>query len=225
MPGQDERWIRTRGLPYRTADGHLRVVGPTVDITMERHEMLVQEMSHRIKNLFAVVGSIVSSAPKANSETEEFATALLARINALSRAYDLARKHGAMEGVDWVVLLQKILTPHCTTQQFKLEGPDAYITSNILTTMTLLIHELATNALKYGGFSVPDGRLRVSWTISDDDVMEMDWVETVPNFSTSEPANGFGSRLVGLAVQQLQGTMDQSFTEDGLALRLTFKLP
>ena len=230
IDGEDERWIRTLGLPYTTQAGELKVVGPTIDISQERQvqerlEMLVQEMSHRVKNLFAVVGSIISSAPKPNEETEAFADAMLQRVNALGFAYDLARKQGAMNGVNWVDLIQRILAPHRTEQSFEIDGPDTFISSNILTTLTLLFHELATNALKYGALSKPDGALKVDWTVDDDGVMDLTWKETVPGFTAKQEVTaGFGSKLVAMAVQQLHGKIDQNFTDDGIVVQLQFKL-
>lgn len=228
--GKEERWIRTRGLPYHTPSGELKVVGPTIDISQERQDqdrltMLVQEMSHRVKNLFAVVGGIITSAPKANKECEVFADAMLSRVNALSFAYDLARKQGALDGVNWVDLLNRVLAPHRTEQEIVTEGPDTFISSNILTTLTLLFHELATNALKYGAFSVPDGKLSVSWVEGKNDTLELQWTETVPGFVRDPDVEpGFGSKLVATAVQQLNGEFRQSFTDDGIDVHLRFKL-
>ena len=225
VPGQDERWIRTRGLQHRTPDGRLHVIGPTVDITMERHELLVQEMSHRIKNLFAVISSIASSTPKESPEVEAYAEELQSRINALSLGYDLARKQGNLDGVNWIEFLETILSPNCTTQTLELTGPDTYISSRILTALTLLVHELATNALKYGAFSSPEGTLKLNWSISEDRELDVHWIEYTPNFKPSEHKDGFGSRLVKLATQQLQGNVEQSMTTTGLYVRLKFTLP
>ena len=228
--GKEERWIRTLGLPYRTPSGDLKVVGPTMDISQERQtqdrlEMLVQEMSHRVKNLFAVIGSIVASAPKANKECEEFADSMLSRINALSQAYDLARKQGSLTGVNWVELLNRVLAPHCSGQSLDIEGPDVFVSSEILTTLTLLCHELATNALKYGAFSAPDGALSVTWNVHDDNMMDLTWKESRPGFQPEDNIKpGFGSKLVAIAVKQLNGEFQQSFSDDGIDVRLNFKL-
>lgn len=227
---EDERWMRTRGLPYRTQSGELKVVGPTIDITKERLdqdrlEMLVQEMSHRVKNLFAVIGSVISSAPKPSKDCEVFANAMLSRINALSYAYDLARKQGMLNGVNWIDLLNRVLTPHRNKQSVVIEGPDTFISSNILTTLTLLFHEIATNALKYGALSVPDGALNVAWSVEGDEALSLVWTETVPGFKAPEDeTTGFGSKLVSMAVQQLHGTIEQEYTDVGILIRLHFKL-
>ena len=227
---EEERWMRTRGLPYRTQSGELKVVGPTIDITKERVdqdrlEMLVQEMSHRVKNLFAVIGSVISSAPKPNEECKVFADAMLSRINALSYAYDLARKQGTLNGVNWIDLLNRVLTPHRNKQSVVIEGPDTFISSNILTTLTLLFHEIATNALKYGALSVPEGTLNVAWTVDGDEALTLVWKETVPGFKAPNNENpGFGSKLVSMAVQQLHGTIEQEYTDAGIIIRLHFKL-
>ena len=228
--GHEERWIRTLGLSYRTSSGAQKVVGPTIDISQERRDkerlrMMVEEMSHRVKNLFAVVGSIISSAPKQNEECEVFAESMLSRINALSFAYDLARKQGDLNGVNWIDLLNRILGPHRTHQDVILDGPDTFISSETLTTLTLMLHELSTNALKYGAFSVPDGILAVTWTLKDDDVLELSWKETVPGFDKKKAKDpGFGSKLVTMAVQQMRGRFNRTFTKDGIDVELRFQL-
>ena len=229
LPDQDERWIRTNGLPHRTQDGKTRIVGPTVDITAERQEMLIQELSHqelshRIKNLFAVINSIISSAPKNNQEVADYADALLARITTLSRAYDLARHSGGTTGVNWHQLLERVLTPHCTENQLSLSGPDAFVSSDKLTTLTLMIHELATNALKYGGFASAEGNLSVSWELSDEKTIDVTWHETIPGFVAHEMDEGFGSRMIKLAAKQLKAKMERSFQDDGMVINLSFNL-
>ena len=228
--GPEERWIRRRGLTYMAPSGKVKVISAMMDISQEhldqqRQEMLVQEMSHRVKNLFAVVGSIIASAPKENRECETFADSMLSRVNALSHAYELARKQGPINGVNWSDLLNRILAPHTNNQNIEASGPETFISPDMLTTLTLFFHELTTNALKYGALSVPEGTLKIKWSVDDDNHMDLTWSESLPDFRLKdEIVPGFGNKLMAMAVQQLHGEYSHDFTENGLVMHLRFKL-
>ncbi|WP_168797783.1 CheR family methyltransferase [Aliishimia ponticola] len=227
--GKPFRWIRTRGMPHEDVNGDLHVVGPTLDVTndklaVENREVLIAEMSHRVKNLFAVISALVQAAPKKNPETIDFASALISRIAALGDAYDLARKQDNLANVDLKLLLDRVIAPHRTVQKFDLKGPTVTLGSEGLTTLTLLFHELATNALKYGALSKDGGSLKVEWSKDDNGRLSVNWLETVPGFEPQEERVGFGSKLIDMAMLQLKAEVHREFADTGLKLTLAFDM-
>jgi len=227
-PKAQDKWMRTRGMPYRAADGTKRVIGPTLDITAEklaiRHqETLVRELSHRIKNLFTVISALVQNAPKANIEVEDFAEQLISRIVAIGRANDLARSD-KLSGTGLRDMLETVVAPHATDQPIRMEGPFVAVAERNVSVFSLVLHELATNATKHGALQHPDGQIDVIWEDKGDDILQMKWTETVPDFQPDGAEIGFGTRLVDIGVKQLKGTVDRQFGPSGLQITMTLQL-
>lgn len=229
IPGEEMRWIRTCGRGYQTSTGAEKVVGLTIDITDQKlaeqsRELLIREMSHRVKNLFAVISALLQSAPKEHAETEAFADAFILRIEALGETYNLARHKKHIGSAALKDLLTGVLSPHHVNQKLTIDGPQVLISIDDLTTLTLLLHEMATNAVKYGGFSTEAGGIDVSWTVDDDGICKMVWTETSPNFAAPDAEPGFGTQLIEIGALQLRATYETMFSEDGLIATLSFPL-
>ncbi|MCH2077418.1 MAG: PAS domain-containing protein [Rhodobacteraceae bacterium] len=230
LPGDETRWIRSHGTPYTSRDGTTQVVGPTIDITdvtnfNERRELMIREMSHRIKNLFAVVSSLVRLAPKRYDSRVKMADELAGRITSLARVYDLARKKASFDEVQITELIDTIVMPHVVKQSFIKEGPDVTLGGDTLNTLTMIIHEMTTNAFKYGALSKPSGGVRLAWRADPDGLTNFIWEETVPNFSVPEDAtSGFGSSLLQGAAQQLGGSYERTFTDQGVLVKFSLTL-
>ncbi|MEO9462432.1 MAG: CheR family methyltransferase [Marinomonas sp.] len=225
VPGEDMRYLRSRGFIFTGADGRPKVVAPTVDVTAgEQQKMLVGEMSHRIKNLFAVIAGLVSTAPKDHPETKAMAQDLLERIVSLGKVYDLARKDTTAFGLSLRDMFTSVIGSHASTQALSFDGPDVFISQNVLNTFTLIVHELTTNAAKYGGLSAADGALSVSWKKQKDGVTQIIWEEMVPDFDPPESHEGFGSLLIASGVRQLRGHFDRSFSKKGVRIELSLAL-
>ncbi len=215
------RWIRHRGFPVQGADGARRIVGPTIDVTAQEHrEMLIGEMSHRVKNLFAVISSLLQLAPKATDETKRFSDDMTARIASLGYAYDLARRNGDLRSIDMGDLIHKILDPHITSQAVQMAGPDLTIGSNAINALTLVIHELTTNAVKYGCFSVGGGRLDLGWQVQDAAKVVLSWREVIPDFEPHEDKPGFGSQVIQMGLLQLNGSVQHELTAEGMQITI-----
>ena len=224
-PEAGVRWVRTRGRPFTTIDGVKKVAGATLDISpMKNQQLMVEEMSHRIKNLFAVVGGLIQAAPKPHPAAEHMASDLLERVVSLGRVYDLARKEHAMKGVPLGALLHSILEPHALGHCVEIEGPTVFVDGDRVNTLTLIIHELTTNAVKYGALGSPDGRLEVSWTVSEDMQVQMKWSEYRPGFSPPSNSDGFGTLLIDSGVRQLKGNFQRRFTQYGVLIDLLVTL-
>nr|WP_246742325.1 PAS domain-containing protein [Microvirga splendida] len=236
-PDGEVRWILSRGrMLYEIVDGELkpaRVLGTIIDITERRRneevrQLLVQELNHRVKNLFAMTSGMIALTARTAETPKQMATALRGRIEALARAHELIRP--AITGseptdgettVDGI--LQAILAPHISqdaSSSMTLEGPPVRIGPKAATILTLVLHELATNASKYGALSVPEGRLRISWVRGV--TLTLLWQEENGPAIQGEPsAEGFGSKLALRSVKdQLGGAIAYDWRPEGLRVRI-----
>jgi PAS domain S-box-containing protein len=230
------RWVLGRALPMLDATGKItRWFGTCTDIhetklAQEEREVIAQELSHRIKNIFAVIGGIVSLAARSHPEAAEFAERLRGRIFALGRAHDFVRPHsrasqpranpGSLNG-----LVAELLQPYNVgdLQRVTFAGPDADIDDGAATPLALLFHELATNAAKYGALSNPDGRVEIETSISGDDY-RLAWREH-GGPKPSPNGAGFGSKLISLSVEgQLHGRIERQYADNGLQVTVVLPL-
>ncbi|WP_423068698.1 PAS domain-containing protein [Devosia sp. CN2-171] len=230
------RWVLGRALPIRDASGRIvRWFGTCTDIhesklAQEEREVVAQELSHRIKNIFAVIGGIVSLGARSHPEAKGFADSLRERIFALGKAHDFVRPHSRSSmprsnPASLHALIRELLQPYRLgdVERVHFAGEDAPIDDGAATPLALLFHELATNAAKYGALSRPDGRIDITTSIDGSDYL-VTWSEH--GGPRPDPkATGFGSRLISLSVEgQLRGNMERMFEEDGLRMELTLPL-
>ena len=228
------RWTLGRANPLRDADGKIiRWVGTCTDIheakgQAEQNEVLSRELSHRIKNIFAVIGGLIGLSSRLHPEAREFASDLRDRIAALGRAHECARPHSEesrMTVVDSSLhgLLGEILRPYGGGGGHAIEvsGDDVPIDDRGATPLALIFHELATNSAKYGALAADNGMIRLH-SRRDGEVLRVDWLETGGPATPEEPGHaGFGSRLVDISVQQLGGAISRKWTDQGLEVELT----
>jgi PAS domain S-box-containing protein len=222
------RWVLGRALPIRDPSGNIvRWFGTCTDIhesklAQEEREVVAQELSHRIKNIFAVIGGIVGLGARAHPEATKFAESLRGRIMALGRAHDFVRPHShasmpRANPTSLHALIGELLQPYRMEglDRIAIDGPDAEIDDGAATPLALLFHELATNAAKYGALSGPEGRLNIATAVEGEDY-HLTWRET--GGPAAKPgANGFGSKLISLSVEgQLHGRIERRYGDSGL---------
>ncbi len=224
------RWTLGRALPLRNARGEIvRWIGTCTDIheskmMAEENEVLSRELSHRIKNIFAVINGLIGMSARQNPELRPMAAELQDRIAALGRAHEFARPHSEQSRPVTVEstlsgLLTEILAayPALGEGRLTISGDDPEIDDRSATPIALVFHELATNSAKYGALSSMSGSVRIEVAQHDDSVsihwIEADGPEIVgPPFDT-----GFGTRLVQLAIsQQLAGEIERHWLKTGL---------
>lgn len=238
--GQDERGPRI-WLSHKTAfrDGTGQVVGlvgTSVDLTSrkraeEDRQLLVRELNHRVKNLFAVAVGMVAMTARTAVGVRDMADALTGRLLALARAHDLIRpavtgETAATDGTTLVELMQAVIVPHLAqgTDSLHLEGPQVHAGPTAATSLALTLHELATNAAKYGALSSTQGTLTVSWQ-TEGDMFILLWRESGGPVVRTPPARrGFGSQLIQMSIgSQLGGRISQEWCQAGL--RVTLIIP
>lgn len=203
----------------------------TTKRAIEHQALLLREMNHRIKNLFALMTALVSLSARGTDDAEELAENLTGRISALSRAHaltlpDLAGERMEHSETTLATLLEAILTPHDGGSMPRIEilGEDTPIGRHALPTIALLLHELATNAVKYGALATPDGRLAITIAIAGER-LHLTWRETgAPERGEAPPSEGFGSRLEKASLANLHGTIERNWLDRGLEIELTCPL-
>lgn len=233
----DYRWVLGRALAVRGADGRImRWIGTCTDIHQSRQaaaerELVTQELSHRIKNLFAVLTGIISLSARSRPEVKGFAEELRQRVHTLGEAHDFVRisGHGSGPGGgqgSLHALIERLLRPYEQDGVARLvfEGDDVAIDDGAATPLALLFHELGTNAAKYGAFSTPQGHVVLSGRVEGDHY-HLAWKERGgPDVVDSPALNGFGSRVITLSIEgQLRGRLQRSWEPDGL--RVDVELP
>ena len=231
------RWMIGRASPIRDANGDIqRWIGTCTDVEEQmnaalQNEILSQELSHRIKNIFAIISGLVSLTARANTGFGDVARDLKDRISALGRAHEFVRPHTqksrpVAEDVTLSSLLDTILKsyPAYSDGRMEISGEDITVGSSAATPIALVFHELATNAMKYGAFSNDEGRVSLKLA-EDGENITLHWTESgAPPSPTTEPTKGFGSQLVDLAIkQQLGGDYVKTWNPDGLNLAMTVK--
>ncbi|WP_233543114.1 PAS domain-containing protein [Sphingomonas edaphi] len=225
------RWTLGRAMPMRDAKGRIvRWMGTCTDIDeqkkqAEQNEILSRELSHRIKNIFAVVSGLIGLSARQKPDHREFAQDLQHRVAALGRAHEFVRPHSehsqpsdfpeSLHGI-----IREILSPYpaLTEGRVRISGTDLRVDDRGATPIALLFHELATNASKYGAFASPDGIVEISSRCDGDDIT-IDWVEQGgPRISRTPERQGFGTRLAELSIAgQLGGSIDREWRPQGLA--------
>jgi len=227
----DYVWTLSRAMPIRNAAGVVtRWFGTGTDIAeMKRLELskalLSQELSHRIKNIFAVISALLALSARQYPEARAFATAARSRIAALARAHEFVRPQTesarpSRDGTTLHAFLRDLFLPYddeAAHPRVVVSGDDADFDDQAATPVALLFHELATNAAKYGALSVPGGRVSLT-TLQQGERYVMTWQEWGgPTLNGTPDGTGFGASLLALSVEgQLGGVLERVWATEGL---------
>ncbi len=229
---QDEvRWISARG---RGSDEDIvdRVMfGIFLDVTgrkqaEESHELLAGEMSHRVKNVLAIASGLTTMTSRGAATAADMARELTGRLSALGRAHDLVRPLPGSEGRGTLLgdLISILLAPYDDVGPFsgrvRVAVPRMGVGEDAATTLALIIHELATNSVKYGALSVEAGLLDVACAAEDSQVTLI-WTERNGPLVTPPQSKGFGGRLLERSIQsKFNGSIDYNWSPEGLIVTL-----
>jgi PAS domain S-box-containing protein len=231
LPDGDLRWLHARGRAAQTADdgGVRRLAGVSLDITErkraeERQKLLVNELNHRVKNSLATVQSIAAQTLRSSASPEFFREAFESRLIALSQTHDLLTREswaGASLREVFDVELHAMASEDRVSFAYDV---DVRLNPKAAVALGMGIHELATNAAKYGAFSTPAGRVAVSWTV-DQNLLRLTWTESGGPSVTPPARRGFGARLLerGLAAE-LSGGVELTYDAPGLVCQMALPL-
>ena len=192
----------------------------------KQRQLVANEVAHRLRNTMAVVTSIVSLTGRAASSTAEFKKALLGRFAAISRTNESLIRRSWSEA-DLRELIGSELEPYqCDDGRITLEGPDTAISQEVAVALALVLHELATNASKYGALSTPTGRLDVHWrvTVSQKRMLELTWQEAGGPAVSPPTKGGFGSELIAKSLRGYGGKAELSYLAAGVKCTLILPL-
>ena len=215
--------------------GVLCIVSETTErvVAQERQRLLLRETNHRLKNLFAMVDAMIGLSVRSARTPQEFAQALRGRLAALLRAKELVRpgtigtEHATSERTTVDALVRTILQPYEDTSRERISagGPDVVVGATAVTSLALALHESATNAVKYGALSKPNGAIRIKWETQGAD-FRLEWEESGgPAIVVPPKAQGFGSVLTERSITaQLGGKIEYDWQRNGLKLRMTVPL-
>jgi two-component sensor histidine kinase len=225
-PNGDVRWCASTAAASTNAAGAVvRISGVTMDITErkeaeERQALLAREVDHRAKNAMAIVQSIVRLTRA--TTTAEYAAIIEGRIKALSRAHALLSS-SRWQGANLDRLVEEELAPYRTSHAERIDagGPKVLLEPTIAQTLALSLHELATNAAKYGAFSSAAGKLGVRWELRGDNLL-IHWQETDGPETRKPVKTGFGTQIItGSIERQLGGEAKFEWLPAGLSCTLT----
>ena len=232
------RWVLARALPVRGDAGNvIRWFGTCTDIheqkrVLEQREILAHELSHRIKNIFSVIGGLIGLSARSDPKLVAGMEELRDRVVALGRAHDFVRPSGSGskgEGErqdSLIALMQQLFEPYHRdgTLRVMVSGDDVRIDDRSATPLAMIFHELATNSAKYGSLSVEKGTVSVS-VANHEELCTIHWVERGgPTVHAPGKADGFGTRLIELSGErQLGGTIERDWAPEGLAVTLAVR--
>ena len=227
-PSGELRWCIGTAAAGVVSSEVVRVSGVTVDITdrkeaEERQALLAREVDHRARNLLAVVQSIVRLTRA--SSIDGYVAAVEGRIGALARAHALL-SDARWQGADFGKLVEEEITPYRTTERDKIvvAGAKVVLEPAIAQALTLALHELATNAAKYGSLSAPAGWVRLTWEIRSGNLV-LDWLEIGGPPVEPPLTKGYGSEVISASIErQLDGAVTFDWGRDGLHCTLSVPL-
>ena len=224
------RWIEARKFISYDGNGRPRqVVGVNIDVTErkrveEQQRVLLSELDHRVKNALATVSAVVTHTRQGSRSVGAFATALDGRVQSMARTHELLSA-SRWQGMSVAELVRRELAPYARSGNTEINGPEVMLKAEAGQVMAMVLHELATNAAKYGALSTRDGRVSIRWRLwpnghSRSHLM-LEWRE-VGGPSVVAPGNsGFGTSTIRNVIPyELGGRADLAFAPEGVRCRV-----
>lgn len=227
--GEQRLWFDIQTAPSTLEDGHPGVVASALDVTARKLnesklEVLARELGHRVKNVFSVVQAIIRQSARTTPVPDAFIAAVEARLIALSQAQDSLLSM-TDDRFDLASMLRRQLSH---LDRVDLDGPEVFLPGRLAPYLSLAVHELGTNALKYGSLREAEGRVKLRWNVADEDCLRLSWAEVggpkiCPSVQTSPRQRmGFGSQLLTKVFEAAtDGKTALRFDPDGLKWEAT----
>lgn len=217
------RWVAAKGRGVFDPTGDcLRVTGTAIDISERKHaeearDLLMREVDHRARNSLAVIQSVVKLTRA--EDPEAFRQALQGRIEAMARAQGTLAENQWRAGLIGEIVRNELLSSVAGASRLRMAGGLISVPADKVQPLSMILHELATNATKYGALSVPDGVVDVSWSIASRG-WTLNWQERGGPVVAPPERRGFGSRLMNSLARQLGGDIVFDWAADGLGVKL-----
>ncbi|HZZ61427.1 MAG TPA: sensor histidine kinase [Roseiarcus sp.] len=191
----------------------------------EAQKLLLAELNHRVRNLLASVIAMVVQAERGASSAAEFRHKLSARLHALSRAHDLLSA-GAWSEADVEEVVRSTLEPHLSAERtrFQIDGGQVKVTPDTALALNMALHELATNAMKYGALTASHGKIAIRWFADRDHpaFVRLIWTESGGPTVSAPERDGFGTRLLDRAFAACGGEAKVRFRPEGVVCEVVF---
>ncbi len=228
-PDQSVHWIEIRAQTKFNDDGSPSLMsGVSIDITDrketdELRALLNQELAHRIKNMLATVQTVVLQSLRDDKPRDEIAKSVGERIAALSRSQDvLTGKNLSMAGL--IETVRRAVEPFNGDNRIAFEGPDVSMPQDASRALIMALHELSTNAIKYGALSNEGGTVAISWTVENGSV-DFRWIERGGPPVSPPTRKGFGSRMIEKALAAtVRGTAAIDYRQEGVVFTMQAKM-
>jgi PAS domain S-box-containing protein len=231
-PTGEVRWIEARCFFSFGSDGRPeRMVGVNIDVTgrrrAEEHQrMLVAELDHRVKNVLATVSAVASRTQDATLSGADFAATLAGRIQSMAATHELLSCR-QWKGVSVRELVRRELAPYVTRCNTELEGPELILCPETAQAVSMVLHELTTNAAKHGALSTDDGRVSVRWgqvmNGNPGAHMRIEWQEAAGPAVRPPGRYGYGMEVIrNLIPYELGGTVELEFSPGGVRCEIDF---
>ena len=223
------RWIERRGtILYGKTGRPERVIGVNIDVTgrkraEERQRILLAELDHRVKNTLATVGSVVSQTAGGRTSVANFVKALDGRLRSMATTHGLL-SFGRWHGISLAELVRQELAPYATQHNTKVSGPEVVLRPEAGQAMAMVLHELVTNAAKYGALSTKHGRVSIRWERQLNGhplCLVLEWQECGGPPVVAPEKTGFGTSTIrDLIPYEFGGSVDLAFFSTGVQCRL-----
>jgi PAS domain S-box-containing protein len=222
-PDGTQKWLRLKAQLAPTSGGR-RVIGVLYDVTerrnaQERTELIAHELRHRVKNTLSILQSIATQSMRGHDNLEAGLAAFNGRLQALAEA-TAAVSESDWEDASIISIIDRVLAPHRTPgdNRFEINGPDVLVPPRFANALALALHELATNATKYGALTSQTGRVSVTWTLSPEQRLSLEWKERDGPPVVQPERRGFGTRMIERGLfAEFDGHAAVNYHNDGLA--------
>ena len=228
------RWIRNTDFPLRDERRQVRRIGGIAEdvteakLATEHSSVLLAELQHRVRNIMGMIRSMTNRTAPGAMGVEDYRSLLEGRLLALARVQALLTREANAGGSLKDIIENEVVAQAHHGGQFDLTGPDITLSPKAVEVLTLAFHELATNGLKYGALSVPEGRLSVRWALVEKKSgpwLSLDWVEAGAPSHEPSTRRGFGSELVEARIPyELSGKGKITIAPGGAQCHLEFPL-
>ena len=203
--------------------GFLRDISERHDAA-RRQELMIGELNHRVKNLLAVVSGIAHQSARSSATMAEFSHAFGGRLASLGRAHEILTA-ATWERAPLRSLVDELFGSYVQGEaaQVSIAGPGVLLAPRHLLSVSMILHELFSNAVKYGALSRPEGNLVLLWAVGDGE-LSLEWIESGLSDVQTPTRRGFGSKMIAINVSHdLRGSTTTDWREDGLTFRLAFR--
>jgi len=230
LPDRGLRWIETRGFNLYDGEGRPeRVIGVNIDVTErkraeEARKILNAELDHRVKNALATVTAVISHTQQGSRSVADFAAALEGRIRSMAATHELLSSRHWQE-LSLIELIRRELAPYAASKNTEISGPTVLLKPEAGQALAMVLHELATNAAKYGALSTNKGRVLIRWDrplngrpLSS---LVLEWREIGgPRVDAPGKSSYGASTIHDLIPYEFGGTVDLVFAPEGVRCRL-----